>query len=840
MDDISSLQIKILYDSVAQSEKRLVDLEKTGRTVEAGMKRQEGAAKSLMGTVGKLALSYVSLRGVIGGFVAIIQTTAEFQKLNAQLTTATGSADKAKLAFSAIKDFAQQTPYDLKQSTEAFISLVNRGLDPSERALRSYGDTASSMGKSLAEMVLAVSNATTGEYENLKTFGIRAAKVGDNVNFTFKGITTTVKNNAQEIEKYFIELGEKNFAGGMQRQMDTLGGAMSNFGDAWDTMLNAVGEQGLGDAVEGGIKKATELLSEFQAMLDSGQIQKSLDSYAHGFDGFPKLISEQLDAAGTAVEMFKNFTRDLLEEHRGDVLENARDPWDDVEFKLSQVPVAFTTMARLAGATLQGLAGQIATVSNSWLTMVSNAATNFTLNRQDASFKHSIGSPYSLKGTAPLPNGSNAVIAGQEAVAAANAQIAAASVDAATQKRIADTMHDDWQGIIDDTTKQLDTMDQLDGQASTARAKYEAAKAAALAANGGKDRLAQFKVNGGDGTTPGATGGGKGGKGGGGGKGTSEFDQLAKGLKDQEDLIAASYAKRLELIERNTREGSEYQMELELSLTDRYEQEQQKRIAKLQETSGIFGEYFQQELALLQDLYDKRKEIILNSTETTEQERQKLLADLEAKHRKQLLKTWESEIKESVDSFSNLFENLSTISDAFGKKGFAATKALSIAQATIKGIETTIDAYAAGMKISPYAAPVFAAVAAAAVGAQIGKIASTQYSGSYAGGGIIPGSSFSGDRLHANVNSGEMVLNDQQQRRLFAMANGRAAGGSGGVIVNIHGTTGEVETRQSTQGEDKVLDIFLKQASKRFAENVRKGGTPEAKAIETVYKVKRG
>lgn len=42
----------------------------------------------------------------------------------------------------------------------------------------------------------------------------------------------------------------------------------------------------------------------------------------------------------------------------------------------------------------------------------------------------------------------------------------------------------------------------------------------------------------------------------------------------------------------------------------------------------------------------------------------------------------------------------------------------------------------------------------------------------YASGGIIPGSSTSGDRVLARVNSGEMILNTLQQRRLFGMLNG--------------------------------------------------------------------
>lgn len=53
---------------------------------------------------------------------------------------------------------------------------------------------------------------------------------------------------------------------------------------------------------------------------------------------------------------------------------------------------------------------------------------------------------------------------------------------------------------------------------------------------------------------------------------------------------------------------------------------------------------------------------------------------------------------------------------------------------------------------------------------------------SFATGGIVPGTSYSGDRVQANVNSGEMILTAQQQRNLWELAN---TGRGGGNIVNM-------------------------------------------------------
>ena len=54
-------------------------------------------------------------------------------------------------------------------------------------------------------------------------------------------------------------------------------------------------------------------------------------------------------------------------------------------------------------------------------------------------------------------------------------------------------------------------------------------------------------------------------------------------------------------------------------------------------------------------------------------------------------------------------------------------------------------------------------------------------------GGIVPGNSFSGDRVLARVNSGEMILNREQQRSLFDLI-GSGGDGGGDRPIEIHFT----------------------------------------------------
>ena len=61
------------------------------------------------------------------------------------------------------------------------------------------------------------------------------------------------------------------------------------------------------------------------------------------------------------------------------------------------------------------------------------------------------------------------------------------------------------------------------------------------------------------------------------------------------------------------------------------------------------------------------------------------------------------------------------------------------------------------------------AAIAAGIAAVVGALA---LMGTFANGGVIGGNSYSGDRLLARVNSGEAILNQNQQKHLFTLLDG--------------------------------------------------------------------
>ncbi len=131
--------------------------------------------------------------------------------------------------------------------------------------------------------------------------------------------------------------------------------------------------------------------------------------------------------------------------------------------------------------------------------------------------------------------------------------------------------------------------------------------------------------------------------------------------------------------------------------------------------------------------------------------------------------------KEKVANLQSTFNQIATLSNSSNKTLAAIGKTAAIANATI-------DGYAAVQKALASAPPPFnfalAGLVGVATAANVSKIAGVNFEQ----GGIVPGSSFTGDRVSANVNSGEMILNRQQQSTLFNVANGAGSGGSG--IIN--------------------------------------------------------
>lgn len=797
MTDVADLRIRVDSLEVATGEKRLDGLARAGN-------KAERATGSLTSTIARAA-SVISIGALaMAGLTKAIATQREFDVINAGLITATGSAENAAVAFEALQEFAQNTPYDLAQVSTSFTKLVNLGLTPSERALTSYGNTASAMGKDLNMLIEAVADAATGEFERLKEFGIKAKQQGDNVSLTFRGVTTTIGKNASEIEDYLIALGENEFAGAMQERMDSLDGKLSNLADEWDSVFRNIMGSSIGDGIEGMVEAAVGALGSLNDYLSSGELEGNLDVMAAQWGPWAESAQEATSII-----------------------------WD----------------------TLQGLSGDIEKSNPELLAFLTSAWKEFPQNVKAfieiATVEFAASLDY-WKNKSQLWADEVKAIFTSDTIA--NAQARYVEAQARVQSVRAD--------MIDDILKERQTTTDAAAAARKASeekiAQYRKEKAEKEAANAGKDRLAQF---GQDPVVP--KPGGAGDK-----AGAAEakrrqkaFESLVDSLRTEEEALQISYNERRSIIEASTAAEGELRKDLMDRLEGwRTQEAQDITDSQNRELENVRRSLMTQEEAI-EASYAKRKQIVLDSVGVSDEVRTQTLARLdkertedlareqadrqskrdrlvqdfmteeelalqsrdrlieeqrrgyeqglidkdEFERNKQAIEEYYAKIRASaaanenadrVSQWGNMFGALGQLSDQFAhgqgknaKKMFELTKSLNIAQTIMTTSAAVMKAYADPTLVYP--SNVVAAVAAGIKGAaEVAAISQTHFSGAYDKGGRIPSGSVGivGERGMELVEGPANVTSRQDTARMLR----KAAEGGGGdvttnnVVINVH------------------------------------------------------
>ena len=299
------------------------------------------------------------------------------------------------------------------------------------------------------------------------------------------------------------------------------------------------------------------------------------------------------------------------------------------------------------------------------------------------------------------------------------------------------------------------------------------------------------------------------------GGGVSDFESLVSDLKREEVAIAESYLKRLDLVRNNTAVGSVLRAEL----TERVREEHEKESIALAERAiydlEISGDYYGSELAKLSEFYERRREIILESTTLTEQEKNSEIGRLENERAQIHRQSQQRRDKESLSAAADLLGGLSDLSSKFGKKGAKVAKALAITQATINAYLGFSNALA---DPTPMPTPVRWALAGSSLASGLANVISisSQSSGNYAQGGILGGGSSSGDSVTFKGNRGEAILNFEQQKRLLNIANGSAVAGQGGGSGNvtiINQTSRNIDVAEQSVNSNGERQIIIREAA---------------------------
>lgn len=237
--------------------------------------------------------------------------------------------------------------------------------------------------------------------------------------------------------------------------------------------------------------------------------------------------------------------------------------------------------------------------------------------------------------------------------------------------------------------------------------------------------------------------------------------------------IAEQEQTKLELRKAIAEENSAEMLELQLQELELQQQ------AELEST--ILNE---EDKYLIVEKYEKLKQALVAETakkneEQATQMKMQLSASLQmmAKNASSAF----GQMSELLEGYGEENEKASKAAKAFALMQLATDQAVSISQTARAMVEAVQGATQAAASTGPLAPVMLAVYIAEMVGLVLGAVAGQvasikQAKGILSGekfesGGIVGGTSFSGDKVVAHVNSGEMILNREQQTRLFDMAN---------------------------------------------------------------------
>lgn len=740
------------------------------RVSSTGVDKTTSQLNGLTKAAGAAAAAVVSLETAKQVFSALVDSQRNFDKLNSGLITMTGSAENAAKAFSVLQQFAKETPYGLNQAVEGFTKLVALGLNPSKEALISYGNTAAAMGKDLNQMIEAVADASTFEFERLKEFGIKSSQQADTVSFTFRGVTTTVKKNSEEIQKYLLNIGNTDFAGAMETRSKTLDGQLSSLADSFDGLVLAVAQSGFGDAVGEQAARAEDAITALTDAIASNEIAATLQDWVTLFNESFKFISDALNDLAYDTEDKSADMSDSL----GTIPDAIREWLPDIQQTFHEVIAWFQRIDDYAVALGQTLAdvfdpSKTAALTFKNLTAEADAAYAASIKRAEAESQAITNRSKQRKkeieeqrkqynerkkqeiDLASLVNGKGGN-GGNGGTGKTDDKAAKAAAKKAEQLRnqaqdyldtLARQNNDELKAIDAQEQQKLAKAKEFYSQGALSLKEYEQAKTAIV---------------------------------------------LEAGQKRQDELD-----KRQKEAQEKQQKGDDFMAQImgqnatELELLDIQEQQKLAVADKYREQGLINEEQYQAALNAINEQYATKRADALGS------------------------------------SFGDMAANAKT---AFGEAS-TAYKAFAIAQATIATYTSAIEAYkstAAIPVVGPFLAPVAAATAVAAGLANIAKIRSAREQGGQLSAGQMSTIAERG-KPEVIMPAGASRVRTAQQMKEIMGQNGGNSGGDNVTIVN--NTTGRVDSAVTERDDEGRLRIII---SETVASQLQDNNSPISKA----------
>jgi hypothetical protein len=331
---------KVVDELVVKIKADLRELKKQLKNVEGSLKttgkKGQGAFVPMAAGAGAAAGAMKKLAGpaailaVVAGTAKLIGSVSrvgmEFEDLKDSLDTVFGSVEEGDRQFKRILDFAQTTPFQIDTVTKAFISLRSVGIEPSQRQMQTFADTASVAidQRGAFEALVRVQQRAAAGALGLQELNMLADRGID----VFKGLKEELglsrleladfgqtADGAQIIIEAMTKVLEEQFGGAMISKMDNLSVATSNMAIAFKTLGNELFEGGMGQGLKMMVTQTTRIVNNLAiAMAEMRGVGLGISLETPQFKTdmtFDQKQSERGRAAIANIEKINNKLREL-------------------------------------------------------------------------------------------------------------------------------------------------------------------------------------------------------------------------------------------------------------------------------------------------------------------------------------------------------------------------------------------------------------------------------------------------------------------------------------------------------------------------------------------------
>lgn len=343
-----------------------------------GFDKAVGAAVK-MGGIGANALGHLATAAgvAVGGAVTLgVRTAAEMQNASVAFTTMLGSAQKAGAFLGQLKTFAAQTPFEFPELQTAASSLVSAGVEASKviPIMTTLGNVTSGMGTgsegvqraTVAIQQMNAAGKITGEDLNqlrdagIPVYDLLASATGKS-KAEVVALAQAGKLGSKELGQMMAALesgkGMERFAGLMEAQSKTLGGAFST----------------LSDNVKMGLAGAIEPLTP---MLTSalGAVANFVGQATPALSGFSTKLAS-MDVAGAIQDWFKLGDSQGIAEILDNLLGNSGDYVEPIRSAFDGIRQAITDVSTIVTSGLVPAWNNMSAILPSWSTPLGLAQT---------------------------------------------------------------------------------------------------------------------------------------------------------------------------------------------------------------------------------------------------------------------------------------------------------------------------------------------------------------------------------------------------------------------------------------------------------------------------------